>query len=388
MANSMNAHGDPVHRMAIAAAGSDRSAPPPATPKPRNGPRPGAPAWPPALRGAALAITLLSGPALAWAGSGTVTAVATPFVARFTAFARVVPIAILRLRAATTGVVAGLDILPGTQITAGTMLARLTGPTADAELAGREAAVASAQAALAAASKAFGIQRQDLGLHLSTQQAVSQAQAARLAAQATLGSTQARLQAVRSELTLQAPTTGRVLTVNAADGERVIPGQIILTIEPANNLWLTAEFYGADAAAIRPGMQGRFRPAGGGPKIPVRVRSLPGVLRPGGGLVAALDATAPAPNWHSGESGSVVLDGAQESTLPAVPTRALILDRGRWWVMLHTSHGNQRQAVVPGPAQGDLTLIRHGLAPGAEVVVDNPYLEFHRDFSQTYQQPD
>jgi cobalt-zinc-cadmium efflux system membrane fusion protein len=56
--------------------------------------------------------------------------------------------------------------------------------------------------------------------------------------------------------------------------------------------------------------------------------------------------------------------------------------------MLRTAHGDRRQAVELGPVQGENTLIRQGLSPGAEVVVENPYLDFHRDFAQHYQQPD
>ncbi|HVC63580.1 MAG TPA: efflux RND transporter periplasmic adaptor subunit [Acetobacteraceae bacterium] len=387
MANPANTQGRPARRTSATAAGAGRCARPPAGRRFGNGTCAGNPPWAPALLGVALAIGLLAGSAPARAGNGTVVAEAKPFVTHFTAYGQVEPITILKLRAATTGVVDGLDVVPGAEVTAQTMLARLTGPTAAAELADRTAAVASAKAVFATARKAFGIQRQNLGLHLSTEQTVFQARAALLTARAGLDSAQSRLQAVRSELAVRSPKSGHVLTVAVADGERVEAGQTVLTIEPADDLWLKASFYGADAGAIRPGMQGRFRPAGGGPTIPIEVRSILGTLRPDGGLVAGSVAALPAPEWRSGESGAVVLDG-QKGTLPAVPTRALILDQGSWWVMVHSSRGNERRAVVPGATQGDLTLIRHGLAAGSEVVVENPYLEFHKDFSRAYQQPD
>ena len=71
-----------------------------------------------------------------------------------------------------------------------------------------------------------------------------------------------------------------------------------------------------------------------------------------------------------------------------IPTRALILDRGEWWVLLHTDRGNHPQAVVPGPARGWRTFIKRGLQPGAQVVVENAYLEFHSGISRHYQPPD
>ena len=75
-------------------------------------------------------------------------------------------------------------------------------------------------------------------------------------------------------------------------------------------------------------------------------------------------------------------------SLVAVPTRALILDQGQWWVLVHTANGNQPRLVTPGPARGWQTFIERGLEPGAEVVVENAYLEFHSGISKNYQPPD
>lgn len=53
-----------------------------------------------------------------------------------------------------------------------------------------------------------------------------------------------------------------------------------------------------------------------------------------------------------------------------------------------TAKGNQPRPVVPGPAHGTETAIEKGLKAGAEVVVDNTYLEYHRGFSRQFQPPD
>ena len=75
-------------------------------------------------------------------------------------------------------------------------------------------------------------------------------------------------------------------------------------------------------------------------------------------------------------------------SLVSVPTRALVLDQGQWWVLVHSSTGDHRQAVVPGPARGWRTFIERGLEPGVQVVVENAYLEFHLGISKNYQPPD
>ena len=339
------------------------------------------------LPGAILLLALLTVAAGAWAGDGTVAVKARSFVTQYTAYAQVAPVTTLRLRAAVAGVAGGLDVVPGTTVKPGTTLARLAGPMIRASLAERQAAVAGAKAALTAAKSDLATQRQNLRLHLSTASTLANAEAVVAEAQARLDAAGAQLQTLQDEVNVQAPEAAQVLSVAAANGERVSPGQVLLTLQPAHDLWLKASFYGPDAAAIRQGMHGRFQPAGGAAAIQVQVRSVLGVMQSGGGLEVGCAPMTGSPAWHNGEAGTLELRG-EHGTLPAVPTRALILDKGRWWVMLHTAKGERRQAVQLGPVQGDDTLIRQGLSPGAQVVVENPYLDFHRDFAQHYQQPD
>ena len=97
-------------------------------------------------------------------------------------------------------------------------------------------------------------------------------------------------------------------------------------------------------------------------------------------------ATAGAP-LASGEMGTLVLTGARRAW-PAVPTEALIMDGGRWWVLVRDQGATRRQAVEIGPSMEGWTLIREGLEPGQRVVAAGAYLLFHRDFSKRYQPPD
>jgi hypothetical protein len=110
-------------------------------------------------------------------------------------------------------------------------------------------------------------------------------------------------------------------------------------------------------------------------------------LRSDGGLTAFFKATTSAPRWSGGEAGEVIVAGDPQTAV-AVPTAALILDQGRWWVLVQTADGLRRQAVEPGPSRGEQTLILHGLTAGDAVVVCDAYLLFHRDFRQRYTPPD
>ena len=314
------------------------------------------------------------------AETGTVTAEAQPVAEKFQAYGQVVPIALVSVRAAEAGIVADMRVVPGSPARAGEALATLTGPEIHALLVGREGAVRAARVRLLA-------ERRQLAGQLSTQQSVA-------AARAAFESAQAQLQVARDMTTLRAPSPATVIAVNAGEGERVGAGQIVLTLQASNRLWLNAIYYGEEAAAIHVGMRGRFQPAGGGAPVPVKVAAVSAALAPDEGESVGLFATGPhardaasQPPWLSGEWGTVTLEGATHSMV-AVPTRALIIDRGQWWVLVRTPHGDRRQPVAPGPTRGWQTFIRQGLASGEQVVVQNPYLEFHRGIVKRYAPPD
>jgi RND family efflux transporter MFP subunit len=345
-------------------------------------------AMPPLLWLAALGLLLQLMPVcFAWADAGVIKVQAVTIHTRLAGYGRVEPIAVLNLNAAQTGVVSELAVLPGEAVEAGTLLGRLAGPAVEAALAKRRMDVVSARAELTAAQKIAAIVRQEKEVRLATKKTLDQAEADLTAARARIDNAQTQLQVVQGMSELKAPVDGMVLSVDAAAGEQVQAGQTVLRLQPKGGLWLKAVYYGQEAATVRAGMRGRFEPAGGGPAIAVQVRTVIGPTAPDGGQAVGLVATVPAPAWRNGDAGLVALEGTPQ-TLAAVPTRALIIDRGRWWVLVRTAQGDQPTEIIPGPSRGESTLVESGIEPGAMVVVENAYLEFHRDFSKQYQPPD
>ncbi|HKR20649.1 MAG TPA: efflux RND transporter periplasmic adaptor subunit [Stellaceae bacterium] len=306
---------------------------------------------------------------------------------QITTYATVTPHATLEVRAGVAGVLHDLTVQPGDDVAKGAVLGHLAGPAVDALLAERQSALAGAEATLKAAQQTLAAEREKRAEQLSTRSAVDQAAAAAANALANRDSARVALSAAQDMTNVHAPQSGRVLTLAAAAGERVEPGQTILTLLPAEDLWLRASFYGVDADRVRAGMPGQFVPASGGAPVAVTVRAVVGALRPDGGRTVNLVATAATPAWLDGESGTVTVDVGTVTGV-AVPTRALILDQAHWWVVVHTATGDKPQEVTPGPKSGELTLIEGGLAPGTAVVVANAYLEFHRGISERYQPPD
>ncbi|MGH6994531.1 MAG: efflux RND transporter periplasmic adaptor subunit [Stellaceae bacterium] len=302
-------------------------------------------------------------------------------------YATVEPRSVLRLRAGVAGTVANLTAQPGDTVAANAVLGQLTGPSIDTLLAERRAAVTTADAALKVAQQELAIERQKFAARLTTRGAVDHAAATLSNAQAERDSAHAVLSAAEDMASIRAPQAGRVLTVDAYAGQRIGADETVLTLLPANDLWLHATIYGTDADAVSAGTPGQFAPAGGGASIPVKIRTVVGAVRSDGGQIVNLEPTAATPGWEDGETGTVTLDAGPLSGV-VVPNRALILDQAKWWVLIHTAKGDVPQQVTPGPSRGGLTLITEGLAPGSTVVVGNAYLEFHRGISEHYQPPD
>lgn len=311
-------------------------------------------------------------------------AIVTP---RLDAYGQVEPITVLKVDAAETGVVAGLNILPGMRVRAGQELGYLNGPEIQSLLLQSRADVRSARAQLSASQKTLAIERQQLPSHLSTRAAVQQAESTVAQAQTNFDNAQSRLKAVRQMMTLSAPADGTVLALNASNGELVSTGRPILTLQTANQLWLRTVYYGADLSSIRVGMTGVFAPADGTKPIAVRVRTISGTMTAGGGESVNLVPTSSSATWINGEFGTVTLN-LPPRTLVAVPTRSLVLDQGKWWVLVHTAGGDHPQAVVLGPSRGWNTFLESGVSPGSQVVVENAYLLFHRGIAKRYQIPD
>ncbi|MGH8169264.1 MAG: efflux RND transporter periplasmic adaptor subunit [Steroidobacteraceae bacterium] len=325
-------------------------------------------------------------------GPGVIVVKAQPVSESFSAYAQAQPIALLPVRAVEAGSVTVMRAIPGSRVEAGDALATLAGPEIRSLITSREGALRSARAQLAAARRTLAIERRQLGAQLSTEQAVAAAVNAAAAASAAFATARAQLQTAQAMSTLRAPAAGAVVAVSAAEGEYVTAGQTVVTLQASDRLWLRAVYYGLDT--IHVGMTGQFEPAAGGASVSVKVAAVAAALEPDGGESAWLLPTDPAGqsapashSWVSGERGTVTLTGATQSLI-AVPTRALILDQARWWVLVRTSNGFRRQAVVPGPTRGWQTLIERGLSPGEQVVVENAYLEFHRGIAGYYTPPD
>ncbi len=299
---------------------------------------------------------------------GWVTVHATQQAPVLSGFAAVQPGTDVTINVLQPGILTSLSVAQGESVKPGQLIGHLGGP----EIA---AALEEAQGASNAASAILAAELSKFADHLSTQAAVAQASANAQAAKA-------KLTALQTTTLLQSPVAGQIQSLAAGPGAALLPGQAVAVVQPDSGAWVRAVLYGPQATTLVPGTAARFIPADGQPAESVTLR---GVLnkQADGGLVLAFSGLA----LQQNEAGTLSLALPPRQVL-LVPSEALVLDDGRWWVMLHGAKGDRAVQVVPGEAEGAQTPILSGLAAGDQVVVQDAALLYHRDIAALYQPPD
>lgn len=337
-----------------------------------------------------LMLGLLASPGMVIAADGTplgsVVVTRTMDTPTQIGYGTIQPVADVALTAQQTGRITDFSILPGQFIKKNAVIGHLSGTAINARRAEYRAQLQQATAAETHAAQLLTIDRRTLTDQISTRQQLIGAEQALKRAQAERRVAQAKLNEFIRKTVVRSPIDGTITTVAHIDGSLVQPGTVIARLAPIQHLNLAARFFGTP---ITTGMRGVFLPLGSHTPIAVQVTqvlpidprdgSRPALLRP-------VSATAPS-DWVMGVAGRVELSRPPQSRM-LVPTRALILDQGQWWVLLQTARGPQRQAVTIGHSQGDDTAVLSGLKTGDRVIVEQVYRLFHRDFAQRYQQPD
>lgn len=296
----------------------------------------------------------------------------------------------ITLRAGRAGVLSDLAVMPGSRVSAGQVIGHLGGPKMISALKQAQLALQAAQATLKTDQSLLALAQQRVKGHFASRQDVYQATLARDDAQARVSDASARRQLLMTQQTLRAPADGVVSANPAVTGDSVKEGDAVIAIQPDKALWLEGKVFGPGVQQVSKGQTGVFTPADGSPPTKVKIASLipasQGLavrFRP---LEAATGATSDAP-LYPGKAGRVDIQLVQ-SPQPAVPSDALILDQGRWWVMLEDSDGLHAQAVYPIASNDGWTWLRGTVRPGERVRVRDAYLSFHQSFSTRYQQPD
>lgn len=196
-----------------------------------------------------------------------------------------------------------------------------------------------------------------------------------------LGLTPADIQSSRhgagAAITLHAPQTGVVTTLDVREGQRVTAGQTLMTLNGVSTVWIDAALPQAAAGTVRSG-------------TPVVVtvdtlsgRSFPGTVET---LLPDVDAVTrtqrarivldnPDGDLSSGMFATVQLHPSRGEAVPVVPDDALIATGSQTRVIVAEGDGHFRAVSVRiGRAAGGYTEVLDGLTGGEKVVVSGQFL--------------
>lgn len=180
---------------------------------------------------------------------------------------------------------------------------------------------------------------------------------------------------------IEAPRSGVVIAMNAADGMYLQPGTLAYSITDTREVWLIVDVFERDIGRLSDDMRAaaQFEHLPGRvfdgtidyiyPELDARTRTLPvrlrfdnadGLLRPG-------------------MFGTVTLEPRATRSALTVPSEAVIRTGAGERVILQTAEGTFRPRLVTtglrdGFGEGARTEIRQGLAPGEEVVASAQFL--------------
>ena len=319
----------------------------------------------------------------------TAKVVARPFFESLTSYAEIKAPPTLILSAQHRGQLDSLPVEPGTAVAAGQVLARIGGPALNQELALARQRVKTAKASNETQAELLAFTRKRQRHHYAARDEVLRAQIDADKAAAQLVEAQSALAILKAQQTVVAPAAGVVVARKAVGGQRLAPGDPVVAFQERDPLSLQARFFGQAASSIATGQAARFIPDDGTAPISLTVTHL--YRDPEGSWVATLTPAQaqdgqPA-NWLAGEAGTVHLDIPHAPAL-AVPSRALILDQGRWWVMLGDGEQGHPVAVDPIERRQKLTWVRGDLHEGDQVLVSGAYQVFHKQFAARFQLPD
>jgi cobalt-zinc-cadmium efflux system membrane fusion protein len=215
-----------------------------------------------------------------------------------------------------------------------------------------------------------------------------------LQAKQELEAAQIRAQGARSKLSrlgtsgaggrvfLRAPVGGTVLVMHAVSGEVTRSQESLITVGDNTAVWLWADLYERDIAAVKKGQ------ATGKLAATVSVKAYPGEDFPGlVDLVSpAMDETSRTVKLRVAIKNSdgrllsgmfanvkVFLPGSDESL--ALPRQAVLDDEGRWFVFVHHQGDDYvRRPVEIGRRWAGWVEIKKGIDPAQTVVADGAFL--------------
>ncbi len=281
---------------------------------------------------------------------------------------------------------------PGSQVSKGTILARLMPTFSSPEAAARASlVVAEAQARSSAANANLArakrliaqeaIPQRELEDALREEKVAAESvRAARRAAQLYSGARRSG-----NAHPLIAPIDGVIVSVHGNPGGTVAPGDVVFEIINTDELWIVAQVPEQDAAQLRTGQNASFQVSGSATWTPIDIQSANGnaslvtvapTVDPRSRTVEVLySLKQPGPHLRVGGLVQVSLPAGENFSGIVIPETALVNQEGRnlVYVQIDGEHFQERLVRI-GPRAGGNIAIVSGLNAGERIVTVGAHL--------------
>lgn len=260
------------------------------------------------------------------------------------------------------GVVAGIDVVEGRRVTAGSVLVRL-----DSRMA--QVAVDRARSQAEVAEQAFLRQEKLLATDGTSQKAYLEAMGLRDAARADLAAAETEL----AYLNIEAPLSGTVLHIGATVGEHVTSGTVLAQVVDLNRLVVTAGVPAREVGGIQVGQTVLLGPGDSVPEGVVRV--LGKDVDPATGTYRLQAAVPAGAGFMPGQFTEIRIVAEVHPDVLAVPERSVVTraSEGTWIVVVEGDHVTRFPVTVGIRDRGLVEVSGEGLEEGMDVVTDEAY---------------
>ncbi|UPK66601.1 efflux RND transporter periplasmic adaptor subunit [Chitinophaga filiformis] len=178
-------------------------------------------------------------------------------------------------------------------------------------------------------------------------------------------------------VTYPASVSGVVAELSVSEGQYVSEGSAVMRLEGYNQLWVEADVYPAEAAAVRVGQSVKVVVAGweNEPQT-MTIAFINPVLQSGSQLMQIRGTVAnPDSRWQPGLQANIVLPVKSSDAALSLPVNAVIRDGKGAHVWIETARGKfEPRKVETGMENFDVVEITGGLEDGDKVVVSGAYL--------------
>ena len=178
-------------------------------------------------------------------------------------------------------------------------------------------------------------------------------------------------------LTFRSPVSGVVMEKKALQGQRFMPGEALYQIADLSSVWVIADVYERDLAAVRRGSTAHITFAAyPGETFTGLVTYVYPTLKPETRTVPVrIELANPHERLKPNMFGDIELVAASRAKTLAVPTSAVIDSGSRQVVLVEAGEGRfQPRTIHVGARTADLVEVRDGLREGERVVVTANFL--------------